>query len=112
MTPESLIYRNNVVPLFTYKKLKSMSDDELTACAKSLHDVVGPRLPPPPPETVGEDVVIWVLQVEVALAHGQDLRNGFGSPIDAASLGVPAQYIEGGDEPVSQLPTPQPSGAA
>lgn len=106
----SLKYDGNTVQLLTYQKLKRMSADEVRAASAALQGVIAGRLPAPPEGAPDEDVIIWILQVEVALAHGQDLRNTFGSPVDAVALGVPAEYIEG-HEP-TQPPTPQPSGAA
>lgn len=112
----SLIFEGNRIPLLTYEQLNALSASDLASKSDFLTNVIGgARLPPPPEDASDEARMIWILQVEVALAHGQNLRCAFGEPVTPELLGVPGKYIEGAvDQPPATEPpaTPQPSGAA
>ena len=96
VVPESLRFEEHTIRLWKYQELENLPMADLNERATTLLTLIGAaRLPA---LDIGgashEETLIWILQVEVALAHGQGLRCAFGEPVDAAALGVPPHLID------------------
>ena len=96
VVPESLRFEEHTIRLWKYQELEYLPMADLNERATTLLTLIGAaRLPA---LDIGgashEETLIWILQVEVALAHGQGLRCAFGEPVDAAALGVPPHLID------------------
>jgi len=97
--PTEVMFEGRPYPLWNFGQLDRCNKPSLKSRALDLIDGIGrERLPP-----LGhskEDMIVWILQVESALALGQGLRGPFGDQVTPLTLGMPKNYVE--DNTVSE----------
>ena len=92
--PAEVTFEGKVYPLYNFGQLDRCNKASLKSRALDLCDGVGRDRLPPLNYHNKEDMIVWILQVESALALGQGLRGPFGDQVTPLTLGMPKNYVE------------------
>ena len=110
--PAEVTFEGKVYPLYNFGQLDRCNKASLKSRALDLCDGVGRDRLPPLNYHNKEDMIVWILQVESALALGQGLRGPFGDQVTPLTLGMPKNYVEDNKAAAVMAPTaPIPRGS-